>query len=178
MPTTNEKYKKYRIIETNRGILAYIAHKDKLIRLIPPCSDLCHYRFSASYDENLLPALADKLVAYFAGKPVNFDDIACDLSGLSEFTQKVLTATRKIPYGGTISYSELAKIIDAPRAARAIGNALAKNPIPIVIPCHRIIRADGSVGGYSGSSDSDFKRELINLEKQALQSLQTKIQKR
>jgi len=156
---------KYRIIETNWGMLAYIADKGKPIRLIPPDSHLLRRKLPGVCDESLLPQLAERLIAYFAGKWVSFDDIACDLTSLSEFTQKVLTATRKIPYGQTVSYNALAKMINAPQASRAVGNALARNPIPIVIPCHRVIRADGSSGGYSGSNDSDFKLKLINLEK-------------
>ncbi|MCS7257782.1 MAG: methylated-DNA--[protein]-cysteine S-methyltransferase, partial [candidate division WOR-3 bacterium] len=88
------------------------------------------------------------LDSYFKGRKVNFK-LAIDLSGLSSFQKKVLLAVRKIPYGKTISYKELAIRIKNPKAVRAVGQALKKNPLPIIIPCHRVLRADKSLGGFN-----------------------------
>ncbi len=161
---------KYRIIETSWGMLAYIVNKGKLIRLITPGSDLLRGEnlsriCRGTYDKELFPELADKLIAYFAGQKVDFDDIPCDLTNLSPFSQRVLNATRRIPFSETVSYKEIAAMIASPRASRAIGRALAINPIPIVIPCHRVIRSDGQLGGYSGSNDIKFKSRLLELER-------------
>ena len=80
----------------------------------------------------------------------------------SDFEKKVWKAAAKIPYGTTISYAGLAKKIGKPGSARAVGNALGKNPCPIVIPCHRVIKTDGTLGGFSGGRG--WKKKLLNLE--------------
>ncbi len=164
---------KYRLIETSWGMLAYIGCRGKLIRLITPGSDLLHGEnlsriCHGTYDKELFPELADKLIAYFNRCQVDFDDIPCELTYLSPFSQCVLNATRKIPFAETVSYKKVAEMIASPRASRAVGRALALNPIPIVIPCHRVIRSDGQLGGYSGSNDINFKFRLIKLEQSAL----------
>ncbi|MFA4934951.1 MAG: methylated-DNA--[protein]-cysteine S-methyltransferase [Candidatus Methanoperedens sp.] len=102
-----------------------------------------------------------ELERYFKGEKTDFScDV--DISHLSPFTQKVLVETRKIGYGKTIPYSQLAKNIGC-RGARAVGGALARNPIPIVIPCHRVVAKNG-IGGYS--SGVDIKTRLLELESQ------------
>ena len=101
----------------------------------------------------------NELERYFDGETIDFSSDV-DISSLSPFEQKVLTETRKIKYGKTISYSELAEKIGS-RAVRAVGNALGKNPIPIVIPCHRVVAKKG-IGGYS--EGIDIKTRLLELE--------------
>lgn len=100
-----------------------------------------------------------ELEHYFGGEAIDFS-LDVDISYLSPFEQKVLTETRKIKYGKTISYSELAEKIGS-RAVRAVGNALGKNPIPIIIPCHRVVAKKG-IGGYS--EGIDIKTRLLELE--------------
>ena len=161
---------KYRLVETKLGMLAYIARRGKLIKLITPGSKLLQKATIrdmglGEYDSDLLPELADKLAEYFEGSAVSFNDISCDLTSLSAFAQRVLSATREIPFGTVVSYKEIADMIGSPKAARAVGRALASNPIPIVIPCHRVIRSDGQIGGYSGSNDVRLKRKLLRLER-------------
>ena len=90
-----------------------------------------------------------------------------DLSHLSRFEQEVLTQTRNIKYGKTITYSELAENIGS-RAYRAVGNALGKNPVPIIIPCHRVVAKKG-IGGYS--EGLEIKTRLLELEKRNLNNL-------
>ncbi|KPK80130.1 MAG: hypothetical protein AMS25_10040 [Gemmatimonas sp. SM23_52] len=94
--------------------------------------------------------------------------VALDLSALSDFQRRVLEAARRVPFGKTSTYSELARRVRRPRAARAVGNALRANPVPIIIPCHRIVRADGSIGGYSGLAAVDEKRWLLQQEARRL----------
>ena len=117
----------------------------------------------AKYDKKLLPSLQQQLHNYFAGKPVRFR-VKLDLSALTPFQQKALKACAKIKYGQTISYSQLARRIGKPKAARAVGGALARNPIPIVIPCHRIIAADGSMCGFSAEQGIRLKQQLLEME--------------
>ena len=102
----------------------------------------------------------DQLDAYFAGELTTF---ALPLAPRgSEFQQRVWTALQEIPYGQTESYGELAERIGSPGAARAVGLANGRNPIGIVIPCHRVVGTDGSLTGYGGGLDR--KRQLLDLE--------------
>ncbi len=81
---------------------------------------------------------------------------ACDLSDSTDFERKVLAALAKVRRGGVISYGELAAAAGSPRAARAVGSALGKNPIPILLPCHRVVASNG-IGGYGGSADRGWR---------------------
>jgi len=118
------------------------------------------------YDSNLLKPLQQQIIAYFAGKTIDFSsNIPLRLDGLSPFTKRVLSACRKIQPGRTLTYSQLAERTGKPRAARAVGTALAKNPIPLIIPCHRVVRSDGTPGGFTAPGGTGLKRKLLNLEK-------------
>ncbi len=105
------------------------------------------------------------LVRYFSGEVVDFSDCEVDLSHLSDFEQKVLIEVRKIPYGSVVTYSMLAERIGHPGAARAVGNALRKNPALVMIPCHRVVAKDG-IGGYVLGLAA--KRRLLELETRGL----------
>jgi methylated-DNA-[protein]-cysteine S-methyltransferase len=105
-------------------------------------------------------AAVDQLDAYFAGALTRFT-LPMAPRG-SEFQQRVWTALQDIPYGQTESYGELAERIGSPRAARAVGLANGKNPISIVIPCHRVVGSDGNLTGYGGGLDR--KKQLLDLE--------------
>lgn len=112
--------------------------------------------------EDAWPEFATDLIAYFRGKPVQFR-VTFDLADQTPFQRQVWEATLQIPYGETRSYAWVAAEIGAPRAFRAVGAALKANPIPIVIPCHRVLRSDGSLGGYAGGQS--MKQRLLALEK-------------
>lgn len=114
--------------------------------------------------ETLLLATISQLQQYQAGKLQQFD-IPLDLSLGTPFQQSVWRALQQIPYGQTISYAQLAQNIDKPTAYRAVANANGKNPFSIVIPCHRVVASDGSLGGYTGGLDK--KRLLLKIEKPA-----------
>ncbi len=102
-----------------------------------------------------------ELAEYFGQKRTSFTCETAFLTGTS-FEQEVWTCLREIPYGETRTYKWLAERVGKPDAFRAVGNALGKNPIPIIFPCHRIIESDGSLGGYSGGID--IKRRLLEIE--------------
>ena len=102
-----------------------------------------------------------ELEEYFAGERRRFD-LPLDWRLTRGFSQRVLRATARIPYGGVSTYGEVATKAGSPRAMRAAGNALGSNPIPIVVPCHRVLRTGGDVGGYGGGPD--MKRALLRLE--------------
>ncbi len=102
-----------------------------------------------------------ELRGYFEGRIEEFNQRIVFLEG-TDFKKKVWLALRDVPYGETRTYRWLAERIGNPGASRAVGQALSKNPIPIVLPCHRIIESDGSIGGYS--SGIDIKRRLLEIE--------------
>jgi methylated-DNA-[protein]-cysteine S-methyltransferase len=99
---------------------------------------------------------------YFAGLNVTFGDIPLDLEAGTKFQRAVWEGARAIPWGETRSYGALAEAIGKPRAARAVGGALGANPVPILVPCHRILGADGSLTGFG--CGLDWKRTLLERE--------------
>ena len=116
--------------------------------------------FRCSGELKKLP-ITDDLTRYFSGKPVDFLKYDVCLEGFTPFEHAVLKEVRKIPYGNRITYAEIADRVGNPRAARAVGNALSKNPVPIVIPCHRVVGKD-NIGGYS--QDIEIKKRLLKIE--------------
>ncbi len=106
--------------------------------------------------------ISKMLEAYFKGKKTVFD-AKIDWSQYSEFEKKTLAGCAQIKYGEKISYKELARKIKSDKAFRAVGNALNKNRLPVIIPCHRIVRSDGSPGGFA--SGETTKKRLLELEK-------------
>jgi methylated-DNA-[protein]-cysteine S-methyltransferase len=102
-----------------------------------------------------------ELEEYFDGRRTRFD-LRLDRRLIRGIAREVLAATARVPFGRTTTYGEIAERIGSPRAARAVGNALGSNPIPIVIPCHRVLRAGGALGGYGGGAHR--KEELLRLE--------------
>jgi methylated-DNA-[protein]-cysteine S-methyltransferase len=102
-----------------------------------------------------------ELDEYFAGRRRHFD-LEPDLRGLSDYNQKVLTELARVDYGRTTTYGALAALTGNPRAARAVGTIMNRNPIPIVLPCHRVVGASGSLTGYAGGLDR--KEQLLRLE--------------
>ncbi|MBV9445103.1 MAG: methylated-DNA--[protein]-cysteine S-methyltransferase [Streptosporangiaceae bacterium] len=102
-----------------------------------------------------------ELDEYFAGQRTVFD-LPLDWTLTRGFRREVLKATARIPYAGTTTYNEIAAAAGSPRAFRAAGTALATNPIPIIVPCHRVLPASGAIGGYRGGSTR--KQQLLRLE--------------
>ena len=111
-------------------------------------------------DSPFLNRVESELREYFAGKRETFD-VPIKFAG-TEFQESVWKVIASIPFGKTISYGEIGDRIKKPNAARAIGNACGNNPIPIIVPCHRVLASDGKLGGYSSGLDN--KRALLDLE--------------
>jgi methylated-DNA-[protein]-cysteine S-methyltransferase len=119
-------------------------------------------------ETDLIKKAKKQLDEYFEGKRRKFD-LPIKLKG-TEFQKAVWSALETIEYGHTISYKELATRVGNEKASRAVGTANAKNPVPIFIPCHRVVRANGNIGGYLGGyiGGIDIKECLLNIEKNKL----------
>ena len=115
----------------------------------------------ASRSPRLFQDLIQRLKLYFGGHRVNFPD-KLDLSGATDFQRKVWETTRLIPYGETRSYAWVAEQIEKPGALRAVGQALGRNPLPIIVPCHRVVASNGKLGGFTGGIE--VKKRLLYLE--------------
>ena len=118
----------------------------------------------ATCSPRLFDGLVERLKAYFGGHKAAFPD-ELDLSGATPFQREVWEITRLIPYGETRSYLWVAEQIKRPGAARAVGQALSRNPLPVIVPCHRVVASDGRLGGFSGGVE--MKRYLLWLEASA-----------
>lgn len=118
------------------------------------------------------PLLTDYAVLfkkYLDGRAKDLSPIPIDVSDCASFEKKVLMAARRIPWGTTVSYGELAKMAGYPKAVRAVASVMRRNRFPLLVPCHRVIRGDGSIGGFMGKKVGravDLKRRLLEIEKQ------------
>lgn len=120
----------------------------------------------AKSDKSYFKNIQDQITTYFEGNCINFGpDIPVTLNGFQGFSYQVLTVCRTIEFGRTTTYTGLAKKLKNPAAGRAVGNALAKNPLPLIIPCHRVIRSDGNLGGFSAPGGISLKKRLLLHEK-------------
>jgi len=120
--------------------------------------------------EDVAPALSfvrraiDGMTAVMAGEPRDLRDIPLDDRGVDAFRRAVYAATREIEPGTTRSYGEVARSIGRPEAAREVGAALARNPFPIVVPCHRVVAANGALTGFSAPGGLETKRRMLEIE--------------
>ena len=170
---------KYTIFKTKWGYFGLAAADNGLLRSCLPLasrekvkSQLLQNLPSPRYDKALFKTVQGQITAYFEGACVNFGrDIPIVLDGLGSFASRVLTACRDIRFGQTISYAGLAKKINRPAAYRAVGGALAKNPLPLIIPCHRVVCANGKIGGFSAMGGTKLKKRMLELEERAIKSV-------
>jgi methylated-DNA-[protein]-cysteine S-methyltransferase len=157
---------RYAIYDTDMGWIGVLGSAAGLRRVtLPRRSAEDAYQLLCVDDAVDSPSLFQDLIrrfrAYFSGHEVTFSN-RLDLAGTTGFQQRVWAKTRLIPYGTTRSYRWVARQIGQPDAVRAVGQALAKNPLPVIIPCHRVVTSDGQLGGYSGGVT--MKQRLLSLE--------------
>jgi O-6-methylguanine DNA methyltransferase len=169
---------KYAIFETKWGFFGFLADEKGLLRTSLPSRT---YQSAEKYllvgmfgyankDNELYPELQKRIKAYYKGVYVDFS--SCNLPPIhwnwSDFACKVLKVCKEIPIGKIITYSQLAKRAGFPKAARAAGSVLAKNPLPLVVPCHRVIRSNGKIGNFSAPGGGKTKKKMIEYEKQLI----------
>ena len=111
-----------------------------------------------------ISGLIQRVCKHLAGELQDFQDIVTDLSGIGAFSQQVYAAVRGIPAGQTRTYGEVAKVLHRASAARAVGQALARNPITLIIPCHRVLAASGKLGGFSAHGGVEIKARMLAIE--------------
>jgi methylated-DNA-[protein]-cysteine S-methyltransferase len=156
------------VFETPLGWVAALARSGRLIAtsLPQPSSKeaiaACGGEAGDGPPNDLLAALAGDLRRYFDGQPVDLAIYPVDVTGLPPFHRRALLAARRIPYGQVRTYGWLAKHAGRPRAGRAAGQAMSVNPLPLVIPCHRVVGAGGALTGFGGGLA--LKRALLELE--------------
>ena len=163
---TEELY--YTTFDTARGRVGLLGSRAGLRRVTLPQPSEAEARTWLGIDHQpafLSPerfqSLAERLQAYYDGRPVDFSD-ELDLAAATDFQREVWLSTRRIPYGETRSYSWVAGQIGNPQARRAVGQALHRNPIAVIIPCHRVVGSDGGLGGFGGGAA--MKKMLLELE--------------
>jgi methylated-DNA-[protein]-cysteine S-methyltransferase len=116
------------------------------------------------YKNDLQKEFIDQVQNYFSEKKYSFP-FSLDLSGNTLFAEKVLKAVKNIPYGQTRSYKEIAEKIRHPKAARAVGSVMANNRLPLVVPCHRVVKASGEPGNFSAGFGNKLKKIMLEIEK-------------
>ncbi len=173
----NARHMRHTIFETRWGYFGLLCRGEALCRtVLPVCAEeTARAALTAKgqidpanipFEKNLLADLQKRIIAYFEGENVDFSsDPPADLSQYTPFGRAILTACRQIPFGQTRTYRQLALAAGVGRAAQAVGNMMARNPIPLIVPCHRVIRTDGGLGGFSAAGGTATKRHLLAHER-------------
>lgn len=162
----------YHIFETQFGWMGLLSSDSGLLRSTLPedSEESCISHLGLETNEAVLDPgrfadLRERLLSYFDGADADFGDIALDLEGAPNFHRKAWQACRTIPRGETRTYKWLAEMAGSPNAPRAAGQTMARNRLPIIVPCHRVIGSDGSLRGFgSGDTRIDLKFRLLELE--------------
>ncbi len=168
---------RYTIFETCWGHFGLALRGDRVCRTFLPVDQAATVRAAllaslgassqkASFEHGVARDLQQRIMAYFEGENVDFStDPVVDLTDRGPFVQTVLNACRRIPAGQTLTYTALAGQVGRRQAARAVGNAMAGNPIPLIVPCHRVVRTDGGLGGFSAPGGTATKQRMLDHER-------------
>ena len=146
-----------RVVNSPIGLLTLLADEDAIVGLY--FGDV-HREWNVQHSYHVLDQCEKELAAYFKGELMKFS-VPVDARG-TPFREKVWEILRRIPYGVTVSYKDVAERMGSPKAVRAVGGANHNNPVSIIIPCHRVVGADGSLTGYGGGMEA--KRWLLDME--------------
>jgi methylated-DNA-[protein]-cysteine S-methyltransferase len=158
--TSNQTVRNTLIVSSPFGKLTLVASEKGLVAIDVRNNSKQGVNAKNQAAQAILMKTKKQLEQYFAGQRTSFD-VALDLAG-TEFQVQAWRALCRIPFGKTISYGQQAANIKKPKAFRAVGSANGKNPIPIIVPCHRVVASDGSLGGYS--LGLKMKKQLLALE--------------
>jgi len=163
----------YTIFNTALGICALVWGERGLVGVLLPDGNAARMRasvqrrFPAAGLAPATPAVQhaiEGIIALFRGEKRDLREIELDFDGLPEFNRRVYELARTIPPGSTITYGDIARRLNAPGMARIVGQALGQNPWPIIVPCHRVLAADGGMGGFSAPGGVSTKRQMLEIE--------------
>jgi methylated-DNA-[protein]-cysteine S-methyltransferase len=164
----------YTLFDTAFGVCGIAWSKCGVVRLaLPertPAETETRVRRQAETNARVQPprviaTIIRKVQRYFEGDAIDFSQVAIDLSAEPDFERRVYKALRGVSWGLTVSYGELAILADSPGAARAVGRAMAKNPLPVIVPCQRVLAAGGAIGGFSAHGGLATKQKMLALER-------------
>ena len=165
---------RYRLFETAHGVAAIAWHADGVISFrLPASSAETTERALLRHLPNAIPGEPPSEIAatitaarrYFDGEKMDFSDVSVDIGTQQPFFAQVYETVRRLGWGQTTTYGAVARELGAaPEAARAVGQAMASNPIPLIIPCHRVLAAGGKVGGFSAPGGSTSKLRMLAIE--------------
>lgn len=172
MPALAANETVYRVFKTALGTCAAARTAKGLCQFVLPLAGpeaaraaILQRRPNARRSLRSMQDLVASVRRYFNGWRTAFDTFPLDLSAATDFHRRVWTIVRRIPCGQVRTYHWVGMEIGRPHALRAIGNALAANPLPLIVPCHRVVKADGSLGGFSAPGGPDRKAKLLELER-------------
>ncbi|MEJ0077394.1 MAG: methylated-DNA--[protein]-cysteine S-methyltransferase [Alphaproteobacteria bacterium] len=160
----------YHVFETKLGCAAIAWNDAGVTRFnLPGPKETATNRLGAATPDEPPPQVAAIIALaqrYFVGERIDFDAIGLDLSSIDPFRRSIYDALRKVAFGETVTYGELAKRVGAnePQAAQDVGVAMARNPVPLIIPCHRVLAAGGKLGGFSAPGRTETKQKMLALE--------------
>jgi methylated-DNA-[protein]-cysteine S-methyltransferase len=170
MRSTKKYY--YTMFKTRWGFFGICSTENGIFRTCLPVKTkaVCKKVLAKGLEKIVLKkamfSLLQKVITdYYKRGYVDFSKASLDLSGCTPVTREVLQACMNIKYGHTISYKELSRLVGHPNSARAVGGIMARNPIPLIIPCHRVLGSDGSLHGFSAPGGLETKKKMLHLEK-------------
>ena len=161
----------YHLFETKLGFAGIAWSDDGITRFRLPDPDQASAarQFKGKTESQPPPhiaAIVEQARRYFSGERIDFTPAALDLAGIGPLRRAIYDALRKVGFGETVTYGELAKRagVNAPQAAQDVGVAMARNPVPLIIPCHRVLAAGGKLGGFSAPGRTEAKQRMLALE--------------
>lgn len=162
------------LFKTSLGWCSIIFTEDKgIVRLYLPSSRRKAASYLKGFQIKPFKALENIVIKYFKGVEADFGDFVVLHAGSSSFRLRVYRELRKTKRGEVLAYRELAMRAGNPKAARAVGSAMARNPVPLIIPCHRVIKSDGALGKFGADGGVSLKRKMLELEGALLEDIRT-----
>lgn len=162
------------VFPTDLGWVGLLGHDEKIVSIFVGHSSAksvlsaAKAKYASIKEADWHPAARGLIEAYAEGEVVDFSSLKIQLPEMTDFRLKVIAATRRLGYGETASYGELARRVGHPGAARAVGTVMSSNRFPILIPCHRVMASGGKLGGFTCPAGTDLKQKMLDLEASAL----------
>jgi len=160
----------YQLFSTHLGVCGVAWHESAIVRVLLSLETRQEaHGLLSDFGEEIPPPVfvthaIEKIRFAIEDKPISLRSIPISIDHLPPFTQSVLQACSLLPPGQICTYGDLAKTIQRPKSARAVGQALGRNPVPLIIPCHRVIASGGKLGGFTAPTGTSLKKRLLSIE--------------